>query len=236
MAVIWEAGSSAPIALPALAAGNSSANAISADGNLIVGEAQDATGRTRGVIWIADALGDFVASPQVLPFNAFAVGAEPSTFSVASGVARISATEILVVGEAEAGDGVVHAALWRSTNNGANFAASSLGADHIAYAVNGAGIVVGENDSTLSPVRWTVDQGIAGAPVSLGAAGNAVAINENGRAVGWIGDLTPNAAVWSGLAATALYNTESQAYGLNNDLQPLVVGREGGQGFIKRAN
>lgn len=238
VAVIWEAGSSTPTALPALAAGNSKAFGISADGSLIVGEAQEAgTLNTRGVIWVADTQGDFTNPPQVLPFvNVFASDGVQSTFSSASGVARISATEILVVGEAEAGDGTIHAALWRSTNNGVNFSASSLGADHLAYAVNNDRQVVGENDADLSPVMWTVSElGVAAAPVSLGTAGSAVAINENGRAAGWSG-ASPNATVWTGTAPATLYSTESQAYGLNNDVQPLVVGREGGQGFVKRVN
>lgn len=237
VAVLWPAASSTPTALLGLpGGGDSKAFGISTDGTLIVGEAIDAALSPRAVIWVADA-GDFTAVvPQVLPVGVFAVGGDLSTFSAANGVARNGANEILVVGEAEAGDGTLHAALWRSTNNGGSFTASSLGADHIAYAVNSGRQVVGESDTTLSPVLWTVsDLGVAGAPVSLAAAGSAVAINENARIAGWTG-ATPNAAVWNGLVPATLFNTASQAYGLNNEIQPLVVGREGNFAFVKRVN
>jgi uncharacterized membrane protein len=236
VAVIWPAGAT-PVELPVLtAAGNSKALAISADGTLIVGEAQDASSRTRGVIWTSDAQGDFTAAPAVLPFAAFASGADLSPFSSASGVARVGDTEILVVGEAEAGNGDLHAALWRSTNTGATFAASSLGIDHLAFAVNSARQVVGESDADLSPVSWTIsEQGVASAPVSLAAAGSAVAVNESGRIAGWSG-AAGLATVWNGTTPATLSENASQAYGLNNDTQPLVVGREGAQGFVKRVN
>lgn len=240
VATIWKNGAG-PVALPnilnAAATSTSKAYGISADGTLIVGEAQDATGRTRGVIWIADAQGDFVSSAQVLPFAAFAVGSELSRFSSASGVAKIGATEILVVGEAEAGDLSMRAALWRSTNSGATFAASSLGTDYLAYSVNSSRQAVGENDSTLAPVRWSINaDGVASAPESLGTSGSAVDINDNGRVAGWTGAVTPLATVWSGTTPATISTQEGQAYGLNNDTQPLVVGHEGGKGFVKRAN
>ncbi|WP_027713672.1 hypothetical protein [Desulfuromonas sp. TF] len=236
VAVIWPAGAT-PVQLPALtAAGNSKALAISADGTLIVGEAQDASSRTRGVLWIADTPGVFTAAPTVLPFAAFASGSDLSPFSSASGVARVGDTEILVVGEAEAGNGDLHAALWRSVNGGTTFAASSLGIDHIAFAVNGARQVVGESDAGLSPVSWTIsDLGVASAPASLATAGSAVAINENGRIAGWSGAASL-ATVWDGATPVTLSENSGQAYGLNNDAQPLVVGREGAQGFVKRVN
>ena len=236
VAVIWN-NSAAPTALPELAAsGNYAAYAISDDGNLIVGSAVDASGTTRAVIWAANASGDFVAAPTVLPVNIFASGVDFSPYSAANGVAQVGADEILVVGEAEAGNGTLHAALWQSTNGGATFTPVDLGAEHIALAVNSGRKIVGENDTTLAAVSWTVtDQGVATAPVTLAVAGSAVAVNENGRVAGWSG-ASDRATVWNGTTPATLYNTVSQANALNNDLQPLVVGREGSQGFVKRVN
>jgi uncharacterized membrane protein len=236
VAVIWAAGAT-PAELPALTpAGNSAAYGISADGTLVVGQAQDGTGTTRAVIWTSDAQGAFTAPPAQLPVNTFASGTDLSPFNTASGVAKIGTQEILVVGEAEAGNGDLHAALWRSVNGGATFAAVDLGLDHIAFAVNGARQVVGESDADLSPVSWEISEaGVASAPVSLAAAGSAVAINENGRIAGWSG-AAGLATVWDGATPATLSENASQAYGLNNDAQPLVVGREGAQGFVKRVN
>ncbi|MEZ4601115.1 MAG: hypothetical protein R2940_15100 [Syntrophotaleaceae bacterium] len=237
VAVFWPAGSSTPTQLDGLtAAGNSRALDISANGDLIVGEAQDAALTTRAVVWVSDGAGGFNA-PVALPVNVFAVGGVLSQFSAANGVARVGTTdEILVVGEALDGDNILHAVLWRSVNNGATYTASSLGEDHIAYAVNGNRLVVGESDIALSPVSWTVnDAGVAAAPVSLAAAGSAVAVNENSRIAGWTG-ATPIAAVWSGTVPANVFAVESQAFNLNNDVEPLVVGRQGAVAFIKRVN
>ncbi len=234
VAVLWPRGATPTVLPPLAATGNYSAYAVSADGTLIAGEARDGTGTPRAVIWAADGNGDFVTPPTVLPVNIFASGSDLSPFSSAGGVARAGTEEILVVGEAEAGDGTLHAALWRSINGGASFAAIDLGADHIAIAVNGARQVVGESDSDLSPVLWAItDQGLASAPVSLETSGSAVAINENGRITGWSGEVDL-ATIWAETTPNTLYETESRAYGLNNDDLPLVVGRNGSQGFVKR--
>lgn len=237
VAVIWNNGPGAPTVLPQLAAaGNYAAYGISADGSLIVGEAADASGHNRAVLWMANGAGAFLSAPTVLPVNSFASGADLSLFSSASGVARVGTTEILIAGEAEAGNGDLHGALWRSADGGTSFAAVDLGLDRPAYAVNGSRQVVGENLATLSPVSWTISPaGVAGAPVALAAAGSAVAINDSGRIAGTSG--TPGlATVWSGTTPTPQYTTASQAFGLNNDAQPLVVGQVGLQGFVKRAN
>jgi hypothetical protein len=185
------------------------------------------------VAWVAN--GGVYGNPIVLPANIFASGVDLSQFSSAAGVAVPGAGEIIVVGEAEAGDGTLHAALWRSTNGGANFSTADLGVDFIAYAVNSTRQVVGES-AALTPVSWAVDaQGVAAAPVSLAAAGSAVAGNENGRVAGWSG-ATDLATVWNGTTPATMFATESQAFGLNNDAQPLVVGRAGSAGFVKRVN
>jgi hypothetical protein len=236
VAVIWKNGA-APAALPQLAAaGDYAAYGFSDCGCLIAGAAVDATGTTRAVVWVAEPSGEYLDPPMVLPVNIFASGVDLSPYSSASGAARPSVDEFLVVGEVEAGDGTIHAALWRSTDRGVTFTPVDLGAGHIALAVNNARQVVGENDSTLAPVSWQISElGVATAPVSLAAAGSAVAINENGRIAGWSG-ATSLATVWSGTTPATLYTTESQAYGLNNDTQPLVVGRTGSLGFVKRVN
>lgn len=137
-----------------------------------------------------------------------------------------------MVGEAEAGDGTPLGSLWRSTINGQVFSATTLGVDYIAYAVNGDRQVVGENTAEGAPVLWSVnDQGIPGGPFNLTEQGTAVAINENGRVVGWTGT-TPNATLWAGILTTTLYNNASQAY--DNEIQTLVVGRVGNEGFVRR--
>jgi hypothetical protein len=236
VAVIWPTPST-PVALPALVngAGPSAAYAISADGSLVAGEAVDGSGVTRAVLWQGTA-GSFATAPIVLPVNLFANGSKLSPFASASGVARVSATEILVVGEAEAGNGRGHAALWRSTNGGDSFAAVDLGQDFVANAVNSARRVVGESADLQAPVAWDVDaQGNASAPQTLAAAGNAVAINELSRIAGWSG-ASGLATAWLGTTPATLFSTSSQAYGLNNEAQPLVVGRNGNQGFVKRAD
>jgi uncharacterized membrane protein len=235
VAVVWD-NLGTPTVLPQLAAtGDYAAYAISADGTLVAGVAVGNTGRTRAVLWTAEGSGNFLAAPLELPVNIFASGTALSPFSAANGIARVGAGEILVVGEAETGNGALHAALWRSTNGGATFSPIDLGADHIAYAVNGSRQVVGESDAVLAPVVWSVsDQGVASAPVSLAAAGSAVAVNENGLIAGWSGTPTDLATVWEGATPTTLFTTVSQAYGMNNETQPLVVGRSGDQGFVTR--
>ena len=141
-----------------------------------------------------------------------------------------------MVGEVESGNGIMHAGLWRSVNGGSSFSAVDLGNDYVAYGVNGNRRVVGESDRDQAPVAWDISaQGVASAPISLAAAGSAVAINSNGRIAGWTG-ATSLASVWLGNTPTALYATQSQAYGINNEVQPLVVGRSGNAGFVKRAD
>lgn len=240
VAVLWKSPEVAT-PLPGLfAIGNYAAYAISADGRLIVGTAVDGSSRTRAVLWAAEVNGDFLSPPTVLPVTLFANGATLSPFSSANGVVRVGANEILVVGAVEAGNAAHHAALWRSTDGGATFSAVDLGTGYAAYAVNGARKVVGENDNTLSPVFWQVsvsDLGVltASAPVTLALDGSAVAVNEKGRVAGWSGT-SDRATVWNGTTPAILYNPVSQAFALNNDLQPLVVGRNGNQGFVKRVN
>ena len=114
VAVRWPFGAVVPDELPALAAGDSAAYNVSSDGTLIVGMAENLAAVTRAVIWV-DAGAGFIAPPVVLPVGAFSTAAGPSMFSSASGVARVE-LQVWVVGEVEDGDGVLHAALWRSNS------------------------------------------------------------------------------------------------------------------------
>ncbi len=240
VAVRWPFASGAPEELPALAAGgNSTAFNVSGDGGLIVGEAQDASGRTRAVIWMADAQGTFSAPPSVLPVNIFAVDQVLSTFSSAGGVARVG-SEIWVAGEALDGTGRLHAALWRSADQ-TTFSATDLAdtaeIESAAYAVNANGLIVGEAEvpAGLVPVQWSADGQGGFQRTSLAAAGSAAAVNLDNRTAGWSG--TPSTAtVWDLTVGEMLFATESWAYNLNDALQPLVVGRNGSYGFIKRVD
>jgi uncharacterized membrane protein len=243
VAVIWKNGVGTPLALPSLApAGNYAAYAISADGSLIAGQAVDALGNTRSVIWAANPAGGAPTAsgyeaPAILPVSIFTTGAGSSPYSSPNSVVQIGTDEVLVVGEAEDGDGTTHAALWRSVDGGAIFSPIDLGADQIASGVNASRLIVGEAITGLAPQAWQVDpSGVPGTPVSLGATGgSALAINANGRIAGWSG-ATGVATVWSGTTPAGLFGTASQAFSLNNEPQPLVVGHNGSFGFVKRAN
>jgi uncharacterized membrane protein len=244
VAVLWKNGTGAPTVLPELAPHDPvdpivrdyAAYAISPDGTVIAGEAIDVVGISRAVIWVADGNGDFLTAPTVLPQGAFTTGLGPSLFASARSVARVGLEEILVVGEAEDGDGDTHAALWRSTDSGAIFAATDLGLDRLANGVNSQRLVVGEANirPTANPVSWAVsDTGVAGAAVSLAAAGSALAVNEDGRIAGSSG-APALATVWTGTTPVPFYGAPSEAFNLNNSVQPYVVGRSGNFGFVKR--
>lgn len=240
VAVLWPAGASTPVDLPLLSAADTSAAfQISSDGRLIVGEALDATFKPRAVIWVADAQGSFSTAPLVLPVTIFSSGAALSDFSSAYGVARVG-SEIWVVGEASDGLGVAHAALWRSAD-GSVFNATDLGAAgelaSMANAVNAAGQIAGESETAggVAPILWTATGTGTFQRTSMGASGRALAANDLGRFAGWAG--SPGlATLWTGTTPAALYDSESQAYALNGLTQPVVVGRSGAVGFVKRCN
>ena len=132
----------------------------------------------------------------------------------------------------------------RESNDEVIFTATDLGqageTGSSAYGVNDNGWIVGESEDAVgfTPIRWE-DDGFGGfMRVALAAEGTALAVNDNDRSAGWSGALGV-ATVWDAAtppAAATLFGTASQAYSLNNDLQPLVVGRNGATGFIKRAN
>ncbi len=240
VAVTWPTGATFPTELPALdAAGNSTAFGISADGTCIVGEAQSAALTTRAVIWVATAAGAFTNPPIALPVNLIG-----SAFSSANTVVR-TGTQILVAGEAEDGEGIPHATLWRSTD-GAVFAATDLGTagetGSSALAVNAAGKVVGESETApgvFAAALWTPDNAGAYSRTILAANGVATGINNSGKVVGTAAGL---ATAWDTTAlifgTTTLFPTASQAYGNNNGDASgyLVIGVNDGKGFVKKLN
>lgn len=236
-AVVWKHGAGAAAALPALAAqGNYAAYAISADGTLAAGEAVDALGSTRAVLWVAGVDGTFSAAPTVLPVGILAAGNDASAYSSANGLVRVSADEILAVGEADDAAGESHALLWRSVNGGATFTPVDLGIGYSANAVNALRQVVGEYQTGPVPVAWVVDsQGVASAPVALDTSGRALAINVNGWAAGW-STSTNRATVWHQAVPSLLFSDASQVNGINDEDLPLVVGFQGSYGFIRRIN
>jgi uncharacterized membrane protein len=239
VAVVWDRPGEAPLELPPLhAAGNGAAFAISPDGDLVVGEAQDATGAIRAVVWTADASGAFAAPPAVLPVSRFVAGGRGSALASANDVARVGA-EIWVVGEVEDGAGIDHAVLWRSSD-GVVFGATDLRGEELgsaAFGVSRAGVVVGEiqtSPGTFAPVRWQKDD--AGSElrrVQLAARGSARAIDAAGRIAGTAG-AGAEATVWSASGAPLRLfegGEPSQAYAI---VDGLVVGRRGDAAFAKR--
>jgi hypothetical protein len=244
VAVRWEFGVAEPQPLPAADAGNSAAFGISAEGDLIVGEAQIGA-VTRAVIWVANAQGQFTSAPVVLPVDIFTVGLAASPFSSANSVARAGA-DILVAGEVEDGAGVKHAVLWNSV--GAAFAANDLLAvgevGSVALDVNIDGEIVGEVETAtnvFSAAMWKFEDNtgtVVITPTVLSANATAAAINDTGRVVG---TAAGKAAAWNTVPAqpvmTTLHATPSQAYGNNNGDATgfLVVGVNNGKGFVMKA-
>lgn len=242
VAVLWAAPGAPPTELPGLhASGNSAAYGVSADGKLVVGEAQDAAGATRAVVWTANGLGRFVTLPAVLPVNRFNVDGFPSTLAAANGIAQVGA-QLWVVGEVEDGAGIDHAVLWRSAD-GVVFTATDLRRkEHgsAAVAVNQQGVIVGEAETspgTFVPARWSQDDGGTELQrVDLAASGSARAVDASGRVAGSSGP-NPDATVWSASGAgVQLFSggEQSHAYGFGGD--GFVVGRRGNAGFVKRVD
>lgn len=240
VAVLWKIGVAEPVVLPALpnAAGNSNAFGISPDGKLVVGEATDASAIKRAVLWRADVSGAFTTAPQTLPVNIFASGDNLSTFSSASGINNAG----WVVGIAEDGDGISHAALWRPNTTTGIYAATDLRSGSetgsIAYAISPTGQIVGESevsDGIFVPVLWTEQTTNVFTRTSLAAAGSASAINAANRAAGWTG-ASPRATIWALPAGTTvtLSTAASQVYGINDN--NLVVGVNGGKGFVLKVD
>jgi len=56
-------------------------------------------------------------------------------------------------------------------------------------------------------------------------------VNIDDRTVVWSGS-PALATVWDAFLAEPLFTTDSRVYSLNDDLQPLVVGRKGNHRFI----
>lgn len=243
VAVLWSQAAAEPIKLPSLAAGgNSVAFDISPDGTLIVGEAADASLTTRAVLWRVDDQGD-VGDPQLLPVSFFTKvtgqGTLFSTFSSASGVNNAGQ----IAGEVEDGEGALHAVIWEPTGAGGYLAVDLRGGGEVgssAIAINTDGVVTGEWEKSpglFIPAIWAKTAEGEYKRTSLAEAGSAAAVNDSGRIAGWSG-IPDQATVWktAGLTSETLFTTKSQAYGINDAAQPLVVGRQGSTGFIKRIN
>lgn len=235
VAVLWRDGApAAPVELPALATGDSAAYGISPDGSKIVGEATDATGTVRAVLWRVNLDGS-IAAPQILPTNIFA-GNFPVAFSSASDVNDFG----FIVGEVEDGNGVLHAVVWEP-GTGTVYTAVDLStgieAGSTALGINASGQVVGESHGAAgatSAILWNKTVTYQRTPiVSAGSAGD---ISDSGRIAGWETVAGVNvAAVWNTAdlsAKTNLFTGESQAYSIN--VINMVVGRSGSIGFIKR--
>jgi len=233
-AVIWKDGVTEPERLPSLATGAASAAfGISPDGSLIVGEAQDATFRTRAVIWQVSGTG-VIGAPTVLS-EALPAPATAGGYASANGVSDVG----WIAGIVEDADGNERAALWRPDGVGGYTLTDLRRGGEInseAVAVNLAGQVVGLSESApgnLVPAMWADDGTGEFKRTDLAAAGGAVAINASGRIAGWE-SATPLATIWDGVTPTNLLSTASQAYGLNNN--GLVVGASGDSGFVIPAN
>lgn len=245
VAVLWKAGATDPVKLPALSpGGRSTAYGINPAGTIIVGEAEDALFDTRAVYWRVNPDGT-VSAPAELPVDIFAKGtvAEPlpSTFGTANGVND----QGWIVGEVVDGEGTSHAVLWRPTGAGGSYVATDLRrggeSGSVALAINALGQIAGEAEITagvISPVVWA-DDGTGEFKRSLLApSGSAVALNDMQLAAGRTGqsDGSTHAAFWdlaAGTAAVELFTEASEINDINNN--GLVVGRKGTVGFIKRA-
>jgi hypothetical protein len=258
VAVIWEAGASEPTELPRLnqnSARNSAAFGISPDGTMIVGMHEKNIGTNlnpiiveRPVLWQRDAQTVSGYSIIELPFAIDADAVSPNFTSSAYGVGNAVNDAGWIAGELENKNGRLHAVIWVPSLGGGYLAADAIdlrsGGEEgsAAYAINAANEVVGEREGdpgVFEPTLWTHDGGTPGEFkfTSLAADGSAVAINENGIIAGWVGTgALARASVWEGNTTTNLFTTESQAYGMNNVDEPMVVGRNGSIGYVKKAN
>lgn len=237
-AVIWKT-TAAATPLPALVAGRgATAFGISPDGKSIVGEAEDINFNRRAVLWEVKPDGT-IDDPLPLPVDAFTRGTVLSTGSVANNVNNNG----WIVGEVKDGEGVFHAVLWRH-NQGGVFTTTDLHqASEVAseaVAINGLGQMVGEAELTagnFAAVKW-VENGAGGfTRTTIENTAKATAINDLNRVAGEATE-TPLATVWDPGAliggTTRLFTTASQAYDINNS--NLVVGAQGGVGFVKKVN
>ena len=232
VAVLWRSGSTTPEALPALFPGGfSTAYGISPDGNLIVGEAEDASFTTRAVAWPVNA--GVVQSPLTLP-EAFALPDLPGTFASAYAVNDAG----WIVGEVEDDGGQSHAVYWQPDGNGGYTMGDLRGGGEIsslAQGINSLNQIVGESETSpgsFAPALWADDGTGEFKRTEVATVGGAASINDTGRIAGWDGP-TPKARVWDAdsLSGTDLFSTASQAYAINNN--DLVVGHNGTEGFVR---
>lgn len=245
-AVVWADKDSAPALLQGLAAGGFAAAYGINDSGSIVGSAENSAGLLRAVRWQRSDEGA-LTGPFTLP--GVPAGWEAEAYAVNA--------ENHVVGEMIDAEGIAQAVLWRWTPPAGdipgNYAPVFLGMGNLtgfdhAMALDLASgeplVVVGEvaddgNGGLSQAVRWVVD-GTTVTFTNLGAAdrsSSAAAVNTAGRVAGWESNASAVslATVWNKTPGkTALLNTSSQAFGINDN--NLVVGRSGSAGFVKKVN
>lgn len=195
----------------------------------IAGEVVDG-GVTKAVTWATSA----ATAPTMLPTSAGTTAS--SAYAVNSNGE--------IVGELTDATGT-HAVVWRAVAGvyGAPImlsAPGTLAGDSIAMSINTAGNIVGEIEDTatglIHAVRWTRGTGTAFTAADLGPAGvnsTAAGLNDGDRVVGHANNV---ASTWAA-AATAptsidATQTNSMAFGINNILQPVVVGISAGQAVM----
>lgn len=139
-----------------------------------------------------------------------------------------------------------HAVVWRAVAGGAYgnpivlSAPTTLAGDSIAMGINTAGNIVGEVEDNatglIHAVRWTRGTGDVFTAADLGPAGvnsAAAGLNDSDRVVGHANTV---ASTWAAGATTPTSidatQTNSMAFGINNVLQPVVVGISAGQAVM----
>ena len=237
-AVIWKTATAATPLPPLVAGRGATAFGISSDGRLIVGEAEDVSFNRRAVIWEVN-LDGTIADPVALPVDAFTIGTLPSRGSVANAVNDNG----WVAGEVEDGEGISHAVLWRPGVGGTFITTDlrqGLEISSSAFAINSLGQVVGESELTAgnnAAVIWADNGEGEFTRTTIEDTAEATGINDLGRVAG-MATAAPLATVWNAGALigapTRLFSTASQAYDINNS--NLVVGAQGGVGFVKKVN
>lgn len=233
VAVTWAANgtTASPLSLAGFGA-PAAAYGIDPSGR-IVGEATDGTGNVRGVVWASGS-------------------ADPVSLGLLPGGTTSSAYFIgdtgIIVGEADNAAGETRAVAWSLTPLGAVFGPVDLGTPSAsfsastAFAVDGAGRVVGESETVGGEIHatlWTLDPAtlVPIAVADLGAAGSnsgAYAIHQE-RIVGYDGRGGSSIASILDTRNTGLVSAllssggTGAAYGMNGG--QVTVGLAGDRGF-----
>lgn len=186
VAVLWNTATSAPLELPRLSGGTTSAAYfITADGTRIVGESENSGGSMRGVVWQVATNGT-VGNPTEL-------GILPGhVTSVALGMNAAGQ----IVGESESASGEVHAVIWTEGILGGLFGYNvkdmgPAGARSSASAINDTSRIAGWMDAPASAASlWhalnalNVATPLSNAIFAQGVVSQAYGINSGGYVVG----------------------------------------------------